>query len=60
LKTNVLKVVLAFNSDLQRYADGRLPSASATNTGKISNVLPLKILAVQVAVWGVELTNNYP
>lgn len=39
-------MVLAFIGDLQRYADGRLPTARATHTGKFSKDVPLKILVV--------------
>jgi hypothetical protein len=34
LQANVVIVVLAFNNDLQRYADDRLPTARASHTGK--------------------------
>jgi hypothetical protein len=51
--------MFALRSDLQNYADGRLPAARATHSGKISKDLPLKILVSQVGVWGVALTSTY-
>jgi len=47
-------VVLGFIGDLQRYADGRVPTAGATRTGKISKYVPVKIATENFGclVWG--------